>query len=270
MSITNMTSTNMTSKKMTINTNTETLIRFIISLADDSLVLGQRLTELCSNAPYLEEDLAISNVALDYIGRASMFYQYAAELTGDGCTEDSLAFFRDERQYTNLLINELPNGDFAFTLLKQYYIDVFNCLYLEQLSQSSDQTLAAIAVKTLKESRYHLKRSIPWIRQLAGGTEESLHRVEMAIEELQSFIGEMFVMTDWEAQLANEGIAVNRVKLQTAWDGQVSTLFKECGLKYSDTEVKIKGGREGIHTEHLGHLLTDLQFIQRSLPGLQW
>jgi len=252
------------------NTNTEILTRFVMSLADDSLVLGQRLTELCSSAPYLEEDLAISNVALDYIGRASMFYKYAAELTGEGSTEDSLAFFRDERQYTNLLINELPNGDFAFTLLKQYYIDVFNCLYLEQLSQSSDQTLSAIALKTLKESRYHLKRSIPWIRQLAGGTEESLHRLELAIEELHSFIGEMFVMSDWETQLSNDGIAVDRASLQSLWEEQVSTLFKECALNYSQTEIKIKGGRDGIHTEHLGHLLTELQFIQRSHPGLEW
>lgn len=257
---------------MPINTNTdsEKLIRFVISLADDSLILGQRLTELCSRAPYLEEDLAISNVALDYIGRASMFYKYAAELKGDGCTEDDIAFFRDERQYTNLLINELPNGDFAFTLLKQYYLDVFNCLYLEKLSQSTDQTLSAIAIKTLKESRYHLKRSIPWIRQLAGGTEESLQRLGLAMEELKSFLGEMFAMLDWESQLANDGIAVDRSSLLSPWEEQVSNLFKECGLTYIDIELKIKGGRDGIHTEHLGHLLTELQFIQRSHPGLEW
>jgi ring-1,2-phenylacetyl-CoA epoxidase subunit PaaC len=252
------------------NTNTESLSRFVISLADDSLVLGQRLTELCSRAPYLEEDLAISNVALDYIGRASMFYTYAAELRGDGCTEDDIAFFRDERQYTNLLINELPNGDFAFTLLKQYYLDVFNCLYLEKLTLSTDQTLSAIAVKTLKESRYHLKRSIPWIRQLAGGTNESLERLELAMEELQSFLGEMFAMLDWETQLANQEIAVDRASLLVPWEAQVSTLFNECGLTYTNIELKIKGGRDGIHTEHLGHLLTELQFVQRSHPGLKW
>ena len=165
-----------------LTNNKELLLRYVISLADDALILGQRLSEVCSNGPYLEEDLAVSNVALDYIGRASMFYQYAAELSGNGATEDTLAFSRDERHFTNLLINELPNGDFAFMILKQYYLDVFNVHYLENLSQSVDNTLAAIAAKALKESRYHLKRSMPWIEQLAGGTEESKGRIDLAVE----------------------------------------------------------------------------------------
>jgi len=257
---------------MTINTtnNEEHLIRFVTGLADDALILGQRLSELCRNCPYLEEDLAMSNVALDYIGRASMFYKYAAELTSNDCTEDTLAFFRDERQFTNLLINELPNGDFAFTMVRQYFLDVFNTLYLEQLIQSVDDTLTAIAAKAIKESRYHLKRSTPWIRQLAGGTEESLTRVEMALEELQSHIGELFVMPSWERQLVSQDIAVDREKLQPAWDLEVSTFFEECGLSKVNSEVRIEGGREGVHTEHLGHLLSEMQILQRSYPGLEW
>jgi len=203
----------MNSETPTTVTNTN-LIRFVTGLADDALILGQRLSELCRNGPYLEEDLAISNVALDYIGRASMLYQYAADLTGGDCDEDKLAFLRDERQYTNLLINELPNGDFAFTMLRQYFLDVFNCLYQEELCQSADETLSAIASKSIKESRYHLKRSKPWIRQLAGGTEESLARIEMAMEELTLFIGEMFLIPDWEQQLVDSGVAVDRLKLQ--------------------------------------------------------
>ena len=250
--------------------NNELLIRYVTGLADDSLILGQRLSELCSNGPYLEEDLAISNVALDYIGRASMFYKYAADLTGDGCNEDKLAFFRDERQFTNLLINELPNGDFAFTMMKQYYVDVFNTLYLESLIQSTDSNLSAIAAKAVKESRYHLKRSKPWIRQLAGGTEESLARIEMAIDELQSFLGEMFLMEDWEQQLVDQGIAIDRSNLQSNWDDEVTNFFSECGLDKTSSELRIKGGRDGIHTEHLGHLLTEMQFMQRSYPGLDW
>ena len=253
-----------------IKINDALLIRYITSLADDSVILGQRLSQLCSNGPYLEEDLAISNVALDYIGRASMFYKYAAEVTGDGCTEDKLAFFRDERQFTNLLINELPNGDFAFTMMKQYYLDVFNTLHLTSLCQSSDSTLAAIAAKAVKESRYHLKRSKPWIRQLAGGTEESLGRIEMAVEELESFLGEMFLMEDWEQELANQGIAVDRSTLQNQWDDEVSAFFAECGLENTSSEIRIKGGRGGIHTEHLGHLLSEMQYMQRSYPGLDW
>ena len=250
--------------------NNESLIRYVISLADDAMILGQRLSELCSNAPYLEEDVAITNVALDYIGRANMFYQYAAKLTGNGVTEDKIAFFRDERGFTNLLINELPNGDFAFTMMKQYYLDVFNVYFLQQLSKSDDKVLSAIASKAVKESNYHLKRSKPWIRQLAGGTEESLLRTENAIEELQSFIGELFIMSDWEQQLADVGIAVDRIKIQDAWDNDVAALFKQCNLPFTSSEIKIMGGRDGIHTEHLGHLLTEMQFLQRTYPDLEW
>jgi len=253
-----------------MNTTNESLIRYLISLADDAMIHGQRLSELCSNGPYLEEDLAISNVALDYIGRASMFYKYAAKLTGDGSSEDTLAFFREERQFTNLLINELPNGDFAFMMLKQYYLDVFNVLYLDSLSQSADENLAAIAAKAVKESRYHLKRSKPWLRQLAGGTEESLSRIEKAMEELQSFIGELFIMPVWEQQLADLSVAVDRNNIRNSWDTDVTAFFSECGLKATSSELKIKGGRDGIHTEHLGHLLSEMQFLQRSYPGLDW
>jgi ring-1,2-phenylacetyl-CoA epoxidase subunit PaaC len=250
--------------------NKEIIIRYAISLADDALILGQRLSELCSNGPYLEEDVATSNVALDYIGRASLFYTYAATLTGDDCTEDTLAYFRDERQFTNLLINELPNGDFAFTMIKQYYIDVFNCLFLEALTKSTDSTLAAIASKAIKESRYHLKRSIPWIKQLAGGTEESAHRIKLAVEELESFIGELFVVPEWEQQLVTAGIAVDRASLKSLWQQQVSDLFNQCNIEHIPCEIKIKGGRDGIHTEHLGHLLSEMQILQRTHPGLDW
>ena len=250
--------------------NNQPLIRYVISLADDSLILGQRLSELCSFGPYLEEDVALTNVALDYIGRASMFYKYAAELKGNESTEDKIAFFRDERHYTNLLINELPNGDFAFTMMKQYYLDVFNSHYLQQLSQSEDETLSAIAAKAVKESRYHLKRSKPWIQQLAGGTEESLERIENAIEELQSFIGELFAMPAWEQQLVEDGIAVDRLMLKASWDNDVSSFFQQCDLSVTTSEIKIQGGRDGIHTEHLDHLLTEMKFLQRTYPGLDW
>ena len=253
-----------------MTTKDESLIRYVISLADDAMIHGQRLSELCSNGPYLEEDLAISNVALDYIGRASMLYQYAAKLIGGTTTEDTLAFYREERQYTNLLINELPNGDFAFMMIKQYYLDVFNVLFLENLSQSKDESLSAIAAKAVKESRYHLKRSKPWIRQLAGGTEESLGRLEMAIEELQSFLGELFLMSDWEQRLAESGIAVDRQQIRSLWDSEIKAFLNECTLPATCSELKIKGGREGIHTEHLGHILSQMQFLQRSYPGLEW
>ncbi len=196
----------------------QNLYRFLVGLGDDSVVLSHRLSEWCSNGPYLEEDIALSNIALDYIGRARMFYQYAVEIEGKGRTEDDIAYLRDERQYTNLLIHELPINDFAFTMVRQFFVDVYYCEYLDQLCHSKDERIAAIAAKAVKESRYHLKRSEPWIRQLAEGTDESLRRVKAALVELENFVGELFIMSDWEKELADAGIAVDRTKLQAGWD----------------------------------------------------
>ncbi len=248
----------------------ENRYRFALALADDAVVLGHRLSEWCSNAPFLEEDIALTNVSLDYIGRARMFYQYATELEGKGHSEDQMAFFRTEREYTNLLILELPIGDFAFTMVRQFFVDVFYKLYLEQLMTSTDERIAAIAAKSIKETRYHLKRSEPWIRQLSEGTEESRSRINRALDELKSFVGELFIMPEWETQLANEGIAVDRKTLQQDWDAYVQKFLGESNIEFEDSKTLIRGGREGIHTEHLGHLLSEMQYLQRAHPGLEW
>jgi ring-1,2-phenylacetyl-CoA epoxidase subunit PaaC len=250
------------------------LFDYTIALADDALILGQRLSEWCSHGPYLEEDIALANVALDYIGRASMLYQYAAqqktENTGEKCTEDDLAFLRTEREYTNLLINELPNGDFGFTLLRQYYLDVFNNHYLQALTQSSDATLAAIATKAIKESRYHLQRSKPWIKQLTLGTEESNQRINDSREELEPYLGEMFIMLPHEQALLESGVSVDRVALLEPVQKEITEFFTSIGLPVVEITTRIKGGREGFHTEHLGHLLSEMQYLQRTYPGLEW
>lgn len=246
------------------------LLRFVLGLADDSVVLGHRLGEWCSNAPYLEEDLALSNVALDYVGRARMLYQYAAELEGKGRSEDDMAYLRDERQFTNLLIHELPRGDFAFSMMRQFFVDVFYVLYLTQLTASKDSTIAAIAAKAIKESRYHLKRSEPWVRQLSEGTDESRRRILNAIEELKDFVGEMFEMPEWEAELAEQGVAVDRQALQQDWDSYVQKFLGESDIELADSQLQIRGGRNGVHTEHLGHMLSDMQYVQRAYPGMQW
>ncbi len=248
----------------------ENLIRFLIGLADDSVVLSHRLSEWCSNGPYLEEDIALSNIALDYIGRARMFYQYAAELEGEGRTEDDIAYLRNEREYTNLLIHELPINDFAFTMVRQYFLDVYYCLYLQLLCDSSDERIAAIAAKAIKESRYHLKRSEPWIKQLSEGTEESKQRIQLALDELENFVGELFLMEEWETSLVDSGIAVDRQKLQQSWDEQVQLFLAESAMSFPESALQIRGGRNGIHTEHLGHMLCEMQYMQRSMPGLQW
>ncbi|MDQ7050173.1 MAG: 1,2-phenylacetyl-CoA epoxidase subunit PaaC [Enterobacterales bacterium] len=246
------------------------LYRFLVAQGDDAIILSHRLSEWCSNAPYLEEDLALTNVALDYLGRARLFYQYAAELKGGDETEDSIAYTRDERQYTNLLIHELPINDFAYTLLRQYFLDVFYVEYMTGLCQSSDQRIAAIAGKSVKESRYHLKRSQPWITQLAEGTEESRRRILDALTELESFVGELFEMPEWEQQLVTDGIAFDRQLIREKWDHQVQALLSASDINILDSQLKIGGGREGIHTEFLGHLLSEMQYLQRAYPGLKW
>ncbi|MCF6192822.1 MAG: phenylacetate-CoA oxygenase subunit PaaC [Kangiellaceae bacterium] len=250
--------------------NQQNLIRFLIGLGDDSLVLSHRLSEWCSNAPYLEEDIALSNIALDYIGRARMFYQYAVQLEGNSRTEDDIAYLRNEREYTNLLIHELPINDFAFTMVRQYFLDVYYCEYLKLLCDSSDQQVSAIANKAVKESRYHLKRSQPWITQLAEGSEESKKRIQLALDELENFVGELFLMEDWEKALVDSGIVVDREKLEANWNSEVQAFLEKSGMSFPDSQLQIRGGRNGIHTEHLGHMLSEMQYIQRSMPGLEW
>lgn len=253
-----------------MNNDQQSLYRFLVGLGDDSVVLSHRLSEWCSIGPYLEEDIALSNIALDYLGRARMFYQYAAQVEDENRSEDDIAYTRNEREYTNLLIHELPINDFAFTMLRQFFVDVFYCQYLEQLSQSRDQTIAAIAAKSVKESRYHLKRSEPWIKQLAEGTDESRNRIIDAKIELESFVGELFLMPDWETSLVENGIAIDRESLKTEWNQYVQQFLAESDIEFTDSELKISGGRDGVHTEFLGHMLSEMQFLQRSYPGLKW
>jgi len=253
-----------------MNQDQENLYRFLVGLGDDAVVLSHRLSEWCSNGPYLEEDLALSNVALDYIGRARMFYQYAADIEGKNRTEDDIAYTRNEREYTNLLIHELPINDFAFTMLRQFFVDVYNCQYLQELCKSTDETVAAIAAKSIKESRYHLKRSEPWITQLAQGTEESRTRILEALTELESFVGELFLMADWEKQLVDQGIAIDRENIKAEWDQYVQAFLAKSDIDFADSQVKISGGRDGVHTEFLGHMLSEMQYLQRAYPGLKW
>ncbi len=253
-----------------MNQEQKNLYRFLVGLADDSVVLSHRLSEWCSNGPYLEEDIALSNIALDYLGRARMFYQYAAQIEGKDRSEDDIAYSRNEREYTNLLIHELPINDFAFTMLRQFFVDVFYCQYLEQLCQSSDSTVAAIAAKSVKESRYHLKRSEPWIRQLSEGTDESRSRVLDAKTELESFVGELFLMPEWEKSLLESDIAVDRELIKPDWDQYVREFLTGSKIEFAGSELKISGGRNGVHTEFLGHMLSEMQFLQRAYPGLKW
>lgn len=245
-------------------------LEYTIRLGDDSIILGHRLSEWCRNAPFLEEDLALQNVALDYVGRARMFYGYAAELAGDGRTEDDFAYLRDVRQFSNLLLHELPRGDFACTMTRQLFLDVFYSLYLTALLQSQDSTLSGIAAKGIKETRYHLRRSHEWALRLGDGTEESHTRMQKAVDGLWGYTHELFDVDELEQQLVDAGVGVNSAALRPAWQEKVTAILSEATLNVPEDGWAVRGGRQGYHTENLGHLLTEMQSVHRAYPGVEW
>lgn len=251
--------------------NTENALHdYAIRLGDDALVLGHRLSEWCSNGPFLEEDLALTNVALDLIGRARMFYTYAAELADDGSTEDSYAFTRDCREFRNRMVYELPRGDFAFSTARQYFVDEFAYAFMLALENSSDERFAAIAAKSVKESRYHLRRSREWMLRLGDGTDESHQKLQLAVDELWGFLPEMFEVDEVDDSLLQTGVAVDLTKLKEDWELNVACTLREATISMPEGSWQVSGGRQGIHTEHLGHILSELQFMQRAYPGLNW
>ncbi len=253
-----------------IKTEQSALLNFVLAEADDALILGQRLIEWCYSAPYLEEDLAISNVCLDYLGRANNFYEYASELDTRKRSADQLAMLRDSREFSNLLIHELPIGDFAFTMARQFVLDVFYVEYLAVLMDSTDDRIAGIAAKSAKECDYHLRRSREWILRLGDGTEESHTRLQNGLNELWGYIPELFMQSEAEKQLMAQGVCADRAALQPAWDACVNEVLEQATLTRPDVSWKVSGGREGIHTETHGYLLADMQFLQRAYPGQQW
>lgn len=251
-------------------TANDSLLTYCLRLGDDALILGHRLSEWTSRAPFLEEDIALTNVALDFIGRARLFYQYAAELQGGDATEDTFAYTRDVRDFTNLLICELPRGDFAFTIARQFLYDSYALLFMEQLKASTDARLAAIAAKAEKESTYHVRRGREWMLRLGGGTEESHARLQRAMDDLWGYTEEIFEVDAITAALIAEGVAVDPAVLRKEWHAAVSRVMAEANLSQPSLGWSVEGGRRGIHTDDLGFLLAELQFMQRAYPGLQW
>ncbi len=239
-------------------------------LGDDSVVLGHRISEWVSYGPFLEEDIAYGNVALDYIGRARMFYTYAAELADDGRDEDDFAYMRNDREYRNLLLMEMPKGDFAYSQVRQLFADVYYTVLLPELLQSKDETLSAIAAKAIKETKYHLRRSRDWVLRLGDGTEESHKRTQKAVNQLWGYTHEMFELDETEQLLVNEGIAVDVASLRETWLKMVSDILTEATLTVPEDEWAVRGGRTGYHTENLGHMLTEMQIVHRSHPGCKW
>ncbi|HLG84762.1 MAG TPA: 1,2-phenylacetyl-CoA epoxidase subunit PaaC [Bradyrhizobium sp.] len=246
------------------------LVLYTLRRADDALVLGHRLSEWCGHAPILEEDMALANMALDLLGQARELYSYAAKVEGKDNDEDKLAYLRDVRQYRNLLLLEQPNGDFARTMMRQLFYSAFADLYWRAMMTSSDETLAAIAAKSEKESAYHLRHCSEWIIRLGDGTAESHARAQAAIDHLWAFTGEMFAVDEAERSLIDKGIAIDAAGLRPRWLKTISDVIAEATLTLPSNDWMQQGGRSGRHSEHLGHLLSELQYMQRSFPGLTW
>lgn len=247
------------------------LIQSLIQIADDQLILGHRLSEWCGHAPLLEEDLSMPNMALDLIGQARNLYAYAADLEGIGRDEDQIAYLRLERQYQNILLVERPNTDFAHTMLRQFYFTAFMKPYWTWIAQnSSDETLAGYAAKGVKEVSYHIKHCAEWIIRLGDGTTESAEKMQAAVASLHPFCEELFVDTqDMKAAIDNN-LLPSRNDMRVQWNETLSMVFREALLEIPDVPYPQLGGREGKHTEDMGFLLTQLQYMQRTYPGMTW
>jgi ring-1,2-phenylacetyl-CoA epoxidase subunit PaaC len=246
------------------------LFSFVLSLADDALVLGHRLSEWSSHGPTLEEDIALSNLGLDMIGQARLFYTLAGELEGKGRGEDDFAYLRDEGEFRNILLVELPNGDFAHTMGRQLLYAAFIHPYFEALARSPDKRLAEIAAKAVKEMAYHLRHSAEWVIRLGDGTPESRRRMTDALEDLWAFTGELFETTDAEQALVASGKVPDRGTLTASWNLTIDKVLSEAGLDRPADRHMHSGGRHGRHTEALGHMLAEMQVLARAHPGAVW
>jgi ring-1,2-phenylacetyl-CoA epoxidase subunit PaaC len=247
------------------------LFEFLLNQGDNTLVLGHRLSEWCGKAPALEEDIALANIGLDYIGQTQMWLGYAAEVEGKGRSDDDLAFFRDVWDFRNLLLLEQPNNDFGQTMMRQFLFDAFNILNLQTLEKSPNARIAEIAAKSIKEVTYHLERSQETVIALGDGTQESNRRMQAALDILWPYAGEMFVTNEAEDALIKDGTISSPADLRTQWDATIRSTFSEAILKIPDDNFAHKGGKTGKqHSEHLGHMLAVMQSLPRSYPDARW
>jgi ring-1,2-phenylacetyl-CoA epoxidase subunit PaaC len=251
-------------------TKQEALFQYVLRAGDDSLILGQRLSEWCGIGPVLEEDIALTNIALDLIGQATSLLAYAGEVEGKGRDEDKLAFLRYEIEYKNLLLVEQPNGDFGVTIARQFLFDVYHYYFFKALLNSKDSQLAAIAEKSLKEVTYHLKHSSEWMIRLGDGTEESHARIQTALNDLWRLTGELFYMDQVDEIMLAEGIGVDLNTIKSLWHEHVSTILDRATLTKPADGVMYMGGRKGTHTEHMGYILAEMQYMQRAYPNMEW
>jgi len=248
----------------------EQLYKYLLLLGDNSMILAHRLSELCGHGPALETDIALTNISLDLFGQVRGFFQYAATLKGEEATEDSIAFLRTGREHFNCLLMEQANVDFAHVIARQFFFDVFQKLQLEQLVNSKDEHIAAIAVKSLKETKYHLRFSAEWVKRLGDGTEESHNRIQTAVDALYPFTGEFFRETALEKEMKENGIGADLALIKKDFDEMVAQTFAEAKINLPESKMRMAKGKEGIHTEQLDYILTELQYMQRAYPNMEW
>ncbi len=248
----------------------EHLFQYLLRLGDDSLILGHRMSEWCGHGPVLEEDIAMTNIALDLIGQATSILEYAGKVEGKGRDADALAFLRFDRDYRNLLLVEQPNGDFGMTIMRQFLFDAFRKPLFEALQNSTDEQLAAIAEKSLKETKYHLKHSAEWVIRLGDGTEESHRRIQEALDTLWRYTAELFFTDEVEESLVAQNIVPDMAGIREQWENTIREVMNEATLTIPQNGWEQKGGRVGYHSEHLGYVLAELQYMQRAYPGMQW
>lgn len=251
-------------------TTQEAFYSYIVRLGDDSLILGQRLSEWCGHGPVLEEDIALTNIALDLIGQTNNLYELAVTIENKGKNIDQLAFLRLEKEYENLLLVEQPNVDFGYTIVRQFFFDVYRKLVFEALCNSTDERLAGIAEKSLKETKYHLKHSSEWVIRLGDGTEESHRRVQEAVNTLWKFTDELFYQDEVDQNVIELGLGVDNSNFKATWNSHVEQVLTEATLTPPNNSWQLSGGRKGIHTEHFGYLLSEMQYMQRAYPNMEW
>jgi len=248
----------------------EFLFKYLLRISDSGLILAQRISAWTGHGPFLEEDLALTNIALDLFGRSRSLLDYAGKIEGKGRSEDELAFFRNERHFYNHLICEQPNGDYAQTMLRQAFVDAFELLLYTELSKSKDQTLAAIAAKSVKEITYHKRHSFSWVKRFGNGTEESYSRLQKAFSELWSYTGDLFEPIEGEAELVKNGFAPDLKLIKSAWEKEINNLMGECNLKLPEGAYMHGGSAKAMHSEHLGFILAEMQSLPRAYPEAKW
>jgi len=256
---------------MTDLSTKQALASYAAQIGDNGLIIGHRMSEWCFRAPSIEMEMALMNCALDLIGQARELYSYAATTEGNGKTEDDFAYLRDEQDFRNALLTEMPNGDWGDTIVRLFFMSAYNMLFYTALAKSSDAELAAIGAKSVKEVTYHLRFSSEWLIRLGDGTEESHRRVQKSVDNLWMFTGELFTMSAAETALLEDGISVDVSALKKDWDQTVSRVFEQATLTIPENNWAQSGGKTaGRHTEHMGYILADMQFMQRRYPGCEW